>query len=139
MPSKNGQSITKKDLVDVVDALKDYIGVAFSKLNAKIDGVESSLIKKIDGVESGLNKKIDGVASGMNKKIDGVESSLRFDIKDIKRDLKEVDRKVDVLQDSVVALDEKVRFQQDFPERLVQAEKDIYALKLKTYRLEDGK
>ena len=65
----------------------DFLDKKFNRLEAKIDGVETSLNKKIDGVQMSLNEKIDGVETSLNKKIDGVQASLNKKIDGVQIDL----------------------------------------------------
>jgi hypothetical protein len=62
----------------------DLILVSISKLDSKIDNVESSLRAEISNVESSLRAEI----SKLDSKIDNVESSLRAEISNVESSLR---------------------------------------------------
>ncbi len=155
MPKEKEQPATKKDIESVIGSLKDFVLAAFSTLDKKMDTGFQKVhrdIKKIQGDVVGIKKDIVGMKGDIMKlkenivviKKDIVDMKgdiigIKFDIHDIKQDQKEMKQEIHLLRDSVGENDTKIRFQKDFPERLVQAENDIYKIKLKVFHVKDGK
>ena len=102
----------RTDLASVETRLDDKIDSVETRLNDKIDDVRKDLVS----VETRLNDKIDGVETRLNDKIDGVENRLtvrmdahdrRFDITDerlraVERGQGEVIGAVNMMQTIVV-------------------------------------
>ena len=56
--------------------LEHKIDTVDTRLNRRIDEVEASLTRRIDGVEATLTRRIDGVEATLTRRIDGVEATL---------------------------------------------------------------
>lgn len=113
---------TKTDMQSIVDALKEYIHLAFSALDTKMDKGFNAIDKRLQGIEADI----------VALKTDVL--SLKFDVKEVRQAIKGLERRIAILDRSVVALDGRVRFQDDFPERLEKVENDVHALKLAIHR-----
>ena len=61
---------------DHLSRIEDKIDRVETKLTARIDGVESKLSARIDGVVSKLSARIDRIESNLSGRIDGVETKL---------------------------------------------------------------
>ena len=119
MPKAKQQPLTKKDFQDVMSAFESMI---------------LKLFKVVDERFEKINEKFDKVHERFDKQ-DAKILDLQLDSKDLKRNQQEMIKQQKITQASVVALDKRVRFQEDFPERLEQAEHDIHDLKLDVHRL----
>jgi len=86
----------------------DFLDKKFNRLEAKIDGVETSLTKRIDGVEASLNNKIDGVESSLNKKIDGVQVDLNSKFVSLKEDIAAINQRLTRIEQAVENLTNSV-------------------------------
>jgi len=86
----------------------DFLDKKFNRLEAKIDGVETSLNKKIDGVQTSLNEKIDGVETSLNKKIDGVQIDLNTKFFSLKEDISAINQRLTRIEEAVENLTNSV-------------------------------
>ena len=119
MAKQKQQPLTKKDFQDVMSAFESMI---------------LKLFKVVDERFNKVNEKFDKVNERFDKQ-DAKILDLQLDSKDLKRNQQEMIKQQKIAQASLVALDKRVRFQDDFPERLKQAEYDIHDLKLNVHRL----
>lgn len=100
--------------------------------------------------EKGFLKEFRGFAKEVLKRLGFVENrlgALEKEVKEIKFDRRqdwqeqrefngEIKKRFDVIDDSLMTLDKRVRYQEDMPERLEQVEKDTYELKRRVAKVE---
>jgi peptidoglycan hydrolase CwlO-like protein len=96
----------------------------------------ASVVEKHNATTEKKYASIDQRFDGMDKKID----NLQHDVLDLKLDAKEAkEGRMSILQElkllhrSIMRLDDRVRYQQDLPERVDKLEQDVYDLKRKIH------
>lgn len=72
-----------------------------SRLEDKIDRVETNLLARIDQVETKLTARIDRVESKLSARIDGVESKLSVRIDRVETRLDRVETKIDLVETKI--------------------------------------
>jgi len=112
-----------------------------TKLEKRVDEVESTLTKRVDEVESTLTERIDKVESALTKRIDEVESTLTakvdaLDTKverygqsqqdDVKALLELMDKKLDRISENQIIQGESINI---LALRQLQTESELAALK----------
>ncbi len=80
---------------DHLSRMEHKIDRVETKLTARIDQMESKLTARIDRVEAKLSARIDRVEAKLSARIDGVESTLSARIDRIETKLDRVETKID--------------------------------------------
>lgn len=68
--------LTKKDIEEIRNIIKEEVQGSAQETNIKIDGLRQEMNIKIDGLKQEMNTKIDGLRQEMNTKIDNVNIRL---------------------------------------------------------------
>ncbi len=114
MPKKeDSQPATKADLQKLVGDV-DKRSVATDKRFTSID-------HRLDGID----KKIETLQHNI--------LDLTLDAKEAKEERGTILQELKLLNKSIMRLDDRVRYQQDLPERVKQLEQDVYDLKRKIH------
>jgi chromosome segregation ATPase len=112
------------------------------KHNAKAEKKYASTDQRFDAVDRRFDA-VDQRFDAVDRRFDAVEKdikemkgdilSLRLDNKDAKQERAEMMQELKLIHRSLLRLDERVRYQQDIPERVEQLEQDVYDLKRKIH------
>lgn len=133
--NKASEAATKGDL----KKLSDSVDKRFDKVDTRFDGIDKRF-EEVDRRFDGIDKRFEGVDKrfdGIDKKIETLQHDvldLKFDAKEAKQERGEILKELKMMHRVIVRLDERVRYQQDIPERVEQLERDVRELKLKALR-----
>lgn len=110
---KNHQTATRSDLKKVE-----------TTLSSEISGVkkDANVLKK-DVKE--LKEDVGGLKHGF--------LDLKIDMREVKEEVRATTDEIKLLHKVIMRLDDRVRYQQDIPERVEQLEQDVYDLKRKIH------
>ena len=137
---------TKGDLKNEIQLLRTELKGDMNELRTELKGDMNELRTELKGDMNELRTELKGdmneLRTELKGEIQGVKGdvlNLQFDVKDLKEGQKETMKVLQVIQGAVMALDERVRYQQDLPERVEQLEQDTHELKREVYKLKSAK
>ncbi len=143
-----------KQIYGVRSELKTEVQGVRGELKQQIQGVRTELKEQIQGVRGEFKQEIQGLRGELKEEIQGLRGELKGDIKSIRTEIadfrleeklnwedqrrfnQEILEKVELNQESIVALDKRVRYQDDLPERLEHVENQQYELTRRVVALE---
>lgn len=94
-------------------------------------------LKKLSASVDKRFDKVDKRFDGIDKKIETLQHDvldLKLDAREVREERGEIMKELKMMHRAIVRLDERVRYQQDIPERVEQLERDVHELKLKAFR-----
>ena len=105
------------------------------RLERIVDKHSATAEKKYVSIDQRFDA-VDQRFDGMDKKIDNLQHDvldLKLDAKEAKEERAFILQELKMLHRSIMRLDDRVRYQQDLPERVEKLEQDVYDLKRKIH------
>ncbi|MDA1168785.1 MAG: hypothetical protein O3A36_00410 [bacterium] len=128
--------VTRRDLLGITDTMQEIAGFIMKEMKKGFSQIRKEFRKEISAVRTELKEEIQGVRSELKMEIADFRLAEKLNWEDQKRFNKEIAEKVDLNTESVVALDKRVRYQDDLPERLEHVENQQYELTRRVAALE---
>ncbi|MEK7499147.1 MAG: hypothetical protein AAB649_00910, partial [Patescibacteria group bacterium] len=121
--------VTRRDLLGVTDTMQEIAGFIMKEMKKGFSQIRKEFRKE-------LKQEIQGVRSELKTEIADFRLEQKLNWEDQRRFNKEILERVELNQESIVALDKRVRYQDDLPERLEHVENQQYELTRRVTALE---
>ena len=126
--------------------MEERVGCYDGRSMAKLKNHQTATRSDLKKVETTLSSEISGVKKDANvlkkdvkelkEDVGGLKHGfldLKIDMREVKEEVRATTDEIKLLHKVIMRLDDRVRYQQDIPERVEQLEQDVYDLKRKIH------